>query len=110
MKARNKENGYWIVSEKIEAVSHAITVCFPLNSEHREHRFMLMSDGFARAVTTLNIFSSCDDLQAFVEQEGLNKVVQLIREKEKTDYNGQKFPRTSRHDDASVLMVDVQIK
>jgi serine/threonine protein phosphatase PrpC len=108
MKARNTENGYWIVSEKIEAVNHAITGCIPLDPESQVHRFMLMSDGFARAVTTLDIFPSWDDLQVFVENEGLTKVVQLIREKENADYNGQKFPRTSRHDDASALLVEVQ--
>jgi hypothetical protein len=101
--ARNKDGGFWIASNESKAVEHAITGRIDLNSE--DGCFLLMTDGMATAVTELNIFDSWDSLLQFIQSNGLEECIRLIRSVEESDPTGQKYPRFSWSDDASALYI-----
>jgi serine/threonine protein phosphatase PrpC len=104
MQSRNQKEGYWIASDNKEAAYHALTGCIQL-SPNQTISLLLMSDGFARAVTHLNLFSSWQEFIHLIHNRGLNHCLQLVREQERADAMGQRYIRSSQHDDASALFI-----
>ncbi|MGX9706550.1 protein phosphatase 2C domain-containing protein [Laceyella tengchongensis] len=103
--SRNQKDGYWIASEKPDAAYHAMTGTLEIKTKGKH--VLLMTDGFARAVTTLDLFKSWGELLKFVNNYGLDKCLELIRSKESADPQGQTYPRFKQYDDASALLISI---
>ncbi|MBH8586385.1 MULTISPECIES: protein phosphatase 2C domain-containing protein [unclassified Thermoactinomyces] len=103
---RNTEEGYWIASEDPKAAEKAYTgkIFFEKN---KDKHVLLMTDGFARAVTTLELFYSWKDMLYFITENGLEPCLERIRKTEKNDPNGQYYPRFKQFDDASALLLKI---
>ena len=106
--ARNTAGGYWIAAEDPEAAAHALTGTFPIGSATEEaRRIALLSDGFARAVTTFHLHEGWQQLLDALVSEGPAACIAALRSTEYADPQGLRFPRTSRSDDASVVVCDL---
>jgi Protein phosphatase 2C len=106
--ARNLPGGYWIAAEDPEAATHALMGTFPLGSGPEEvRRIALLSDGFARIVTTFRLHADWHQLLAALVSGGPDSCVVALRSAEGADPQGLRFPRTSPSDDASVIVCDL---
>jgi len=101
-KLMNKAGGWDAVAQDPSVIDRAITGTIDLGlGDH----ILLMSDGFTRAVDTLDIYPSWELLLADIKEKGAGFVLDKIREVEAADANGQKHPRSSIHDDATALWI-----
>lgn len=98
----NKAGGWDAIAQDETVIDRALTGTIPLSAD--DH-ILLMSDGFTRAIDTLNIYSSWESLLADVETKGLGHVLESVRIVEKSDPNGKAYQRSSIHDDATALWI-----
>lgn len=103
---RNKVDGYWIISNNLQAIENGIYNSISIENTSNITLF-LMSDGFARAFSTFRVFKSWDEFITYINEKGLSSCVDLVRRYEEMDPEGIKYPRTSKSDDASALVLTV---
>jgi hypothetical protein len=95
---RNRADGWWVAAADPAAAHHAKTATYPRNAIRRAS---VLSDGATRPIDQMGVFSWPEylDLLDKLGPEGLIKQVRTI---EIDDPYGDRYPRTKRHDDASV--------
>jgi len=95
--ARNRPGGYWIAAANPAAANHALT-----GTEHNPHATALLTDGAARLVE----FGLTDwpGLLTTLTTHGPTHLINQTRQAEHSDPNGQRWPRSKRHDDATALL------
>ena len=96
----NTPSGFYVAGQDSSVVDHALTGEVQIDPDDD---ILLMSDGFTRAVDTLNLYPSWTDLLRALKTEGGEHVIRKIRETEAADSKGQKYQRSSPHDDATLL-------
>lgn len=98
----NKPVGFDVVGQDASVIDRAYTGRLPVGAD--DH-ILLMSDGFTRAVDTLGLYNSWNDVLAALLKNGGDAFLDEIRVAEKADYSGEKHPRSSVHDDATLLWI-----
>lgn len=101
---RNVEDGYWIASVIPDAADHALLGSAPLEDVRR---FAMCSDGAMRALRMTSI-STHQEVMNLLVTDGPNNLVNHVRSAENDDYQGTKWPRNKRTDDATVVLADSQ--
>jgi hypothetical protein len=96
---RNRPGGFWIAGPDPQAAEHALTGRVPLDSLST---VTLLSDGATRLVDRFQLadWHSC---LAVVASSGPGEQIRRVREAEKGDPDGRRWPRGKAHDDATIL-------
>jgi len=99
---RNQPGGYWIAGAEPEAAAHGITT---VEERSGVAGLLLASDGVdperhPEATTWRDLFNE-------VKRHGAARVLQDIHDAEATDPDGRRWPRSKRHDDKTLVIVDL---
>jgi hypothetical protein len=94
---RNHPDGFWVASTDPTAAQHALT-----DTARRDglHRAAVLSDGATRLVDRFCLLDWPRFLDILAEQ-GPDAIIAQVRAAERSDPDGQRWPRGKRHDDAS---------
>jgi hypothetical protein len=94
---RNHPDGFWVASTDPAAAQHALT-----DTAARDglHRAAVLSDGATRLVDRFGLLDWPSFLDVLAEQ-GPDAIIAQVRAAERSDPDGQRWPRGKRHDDAS---------
>lgn len=98
--ARNVPGGYWIAGSDPDASAHGLKQSFPRD---QYTSLMLATDG-GITPRTYGLLSDFDELSA-------NNLFELLRQThaaEENDSEGLKWPRSKRHDDKTLVFVDLK--
>ncbi|MGC4891203.1 hypothetical protein [Micromonospora sp. DT227] len=96
--ARNRPAGWWVAAADPNAAQHARTASYPTDAMRRA---AACSDGATRPVDQMALYGWSEylDLLDKLTPSGLLDHVRAI---ESDDPHGDRYPRTKRHDDASL--------
>lgn len=97
--ARNRADGYWIAAAYPGAVDHALTGSVPLS---KLERIAVLTDGAARAVEMFEFFPWAGALDVLAER-GPDALIAQVREAERSDPAGERWPRNKPSDDATAV-------
>lgn len=98
----NRENGYWVLADALEAADHAETGRLSLDECQK---LVLTSDGFSRAVDLFPL--EADWSRLLSGERPLADVLAEVRELESREDSLTQFPRWSRSDDATAARVSL---
>ncbi|MGH4013126.1 MAG: protein phosphatase 2C domain-containing protein [Pseudonocardiaceae bacterium] len=98
---RNTPQGYWVASTNPLAAKHAITGSLATSAVLD---VALMSDGASRYVDLFNVASWSETLD-LLRSAGPDELIHRVREQEKSDPDGKRWPRYKSADDATVVYV-----
>lgn len=98
---RNREGGWWVAAALPEAARHAVAKSY-LRRDVR--RAAVMSDGVTRPVDQMKIYSWPEYLD-LLDKLGPAGLIEHVRSIEVDDPDGERYPRTKRHDDAALATV-----
>jgi hypothetical protein len=96
---RNRLDGWWVAAADPDAAQHAHTQSYPRSAMRRASAF---TDGATRPVDQMR----CYDWSAYLDlldKVGPAGLIEHVRTIERADPDGERFPRTKRHDDATVV-------
>lgn len=101
---RNKKNtynegGYWVCGTTIDSAKNGVTLTFN-NSEIAE--ILLATDGFDYSMLGVDD----DEIFKLVNRNGIEKIKNLIREKQNKDLGCNVFPRFKKGDDLTVAYLE----
>lgn len=99
---RNRPGGYWIAEATPEAAAQAITRSFPLEEVAA---VLLLTDGASAAVHDYTQPPTWPDALAAIERDGPDAFLATVHALEKTDPDGQHWPRSKPHDDKTVALL-----
>lgn len=97
---RNRADGWWVAAADPNAAQYARTASYPRSSARRASAF---SDGATRPVDQMAIHGWPEYLD-LLDKVGPAGLIAQVRSIERNDPDGVRYPRTKRHDDASVAM------
>lgn len=95
---RNRLDGWWVAAANPDAANHAHASSYPIEAVSRAAAF---SDGATRPVDQMALYPWSDYLD-LLDKVGPYGLISHVRSIESADPNGERHPRTKRHDDASV--------
>ena len=101
---RNTDEGFWVASDDPAAAVHALSGAWPRGAVTRA---ALLSDGAARAVTTLGVHGSWGELLDALSADDVAACLRAVRDAEDADPQALKLARSSRSDDATIVRLDV---
>jgi Protein phosphatase 2C len=96
---RNRPGGFWVASNAPEAATQALTGSVPRTQVHAAAVF---SDGASRLVDRFGL-AIWDDVLKTLDMHGPGELLRQVREAEKSDPSGSRWPRGKVHDDATVV-------
>lgn len=98
--ARNRHGGYWVAETDPAAARHALTGTLPRKTVSR---LAVVTDGAARAVSfgLMNPIGLLDTLDTY----GPASLIDQVRNAERSDPTGVRWPRNKQSDDATVVYV-----
>ena len=94
---RNHPDGFWVASTDPVAAQHALTDTVARDGLRRA---AVLSDGATRLVDRFGLLDWPSFLGILAEQ-GPDAIIEQVRAAERSDPDGQRWPRGKRHDDAS---------
>ncbi|MFG1609279.1 hypothetical protein [Actinoplanes sp. NPDC049265] len=95
---RNRPGGWWVAAAMPEAAQHARVARFPRVSLRRA---AVLTDGASRPVDQMHCYTWTDFLD-LLDKLGPSGLINHVRRIELNDPEGDRYPRTKRHDDATV--------
>lgn len=98
-RTRNRDDGWWVASNDPEAAYHALTHSYP---RAQARRMAVCSDGATRPVDQMALYEWPAYLD-LLDKVGPHGLIAHVRAIESDDPRGERFPRTKRHDDATVV-------
>lgn len=96
---RNRDGGYWVAATDPLAAEQAITGSMPVQ---QVRTVTLLSDGATRIVDRFGLIG-WRELLDVLERDGPEKLIHDVREAERSDPEGVRWPRGKISDDASVI-------
>ena len=99
--SKNTPNGYWIVSDKPNAVNHAIKGSFYLKDIDS---LAIMSDGYSQIFDTFNYYNEKSFYNA-LQKYGVKKIYDKLFKLQNKDKNCNKHPRFKVRDDATIIYI-----
>jgi hypothetical protein len=100
---RNREGGYWVASSDQGAAYKAIAGTVV---RQQISRAAAMTDGATRLVDRFAL-ALWGEVLALLEDEGPEALVLRVRDAERNDPQGIRWPRGKRHDDATVALCHI---
>ncbi len=100
---RNRPRGYWIAESDPNAADHALTRTIPLAGTAR---VLLATDGAAAAVEDYRHPGDWDDYMTVVRTSPAQALANTHRLEER-DPNAQRWPRAKRHDDKTLVLLEL---
>lgn len=97
-RATNQPGGYWILGNDPKAARHGVSLT--LENPPSDLRLLLMTDGFF-ALLEYGLFPSPIHLIEYIDKNGLEQALQLLRAEEDADPDCRLHPRFKRKDDAT---------
>ncbi|MEU8380722.1 protein phosphatase 2C domain-containing protein [Streptosporangium sp. NPDC048865] len=94
---RNREGGFWIAAVDPLTAERSLTGTLPAD---RVRAVALLSDGASRFVDLFGLATWREALDT-LERSGPGELIRRVREAERTDPDGSRWPRTKPHDDAT---------
>lgn len=101
----NRENGYWVLADNVEAADHAIAGRLSIDECQR---VLLASDGFSRAIDLFPV--EADWALLLSGERTLSEVLAEVREFDSREDSLTEFPRWSRSDDATAALLELQLE
>nr|MDT0662862.1 protein phosphatase 2C domain-containing protein [Micromonospora sp. DSM 115978] len=99
---RNTPHGYWIAGSVPEAVQHAIQCRWALSEVDA---VLLASDGVSAGISKYRQPKDWAQVRSLIERDGAAALLRQIHDLESTDPDGQRWPRSKRHDDKAVVLI-----
>lgn len=97
----NTPEGFYSIQQDPAVIEQALTGSLPFDAA-TDH-ILAMSDGFTRAYDILNLYPDVPALWQDILTVGPEEIIRRIRMAEQQDGQGKNFPRSSLHDDATIL-------
>lgn len=94
---RNREGGFWIAAVDPLTAEQSLTGTLPAD---RVRAVALLSDGASRLVDQFGLATWREALDT-LERSGPGELIRRVREAERTDPDGSRWPRAKAHDDAT---------
>ncbi|MFI6509949.1 protein phosphatase 2C domain-containing protein [Streptosporangium sp. NPDC050855] len=94
---RNREGGFWVAAVDPLTAERALTGTLPAD---RVRAIALLSDGASRLVDRFGL-ATWREVLDILEGPGPGELIHRVREAERTDPLGSRWPRTKVHDDAT---------
>jgi len=94
---RNRTGGYWVAAADPAAAHHAVTGTLPRDDVYR---VAVLTDGAARLVDPFGL-ATWLSLLDLLQRHGPSALIDRVREAERSDPDGQRWPRIKRCDDAT---------
>ncbi len=101
---RNRSGGFWVASSDPKAARQALTGTVPRPTVRRA---AVMSDGATRLADRFHLLTWQEALD-LMECRGPAELIQAVRDAERLDPDGQRWPRGKRHDDATAAFIRFQ--
>jgi hypothetical protein len=95
---RNRPGGFWVASTEPEAAMQALTGSVPRAAVRAA---AALSDGAGRLVDRFGL-ATWEDVLKTLDTLGPRELLRQVREAEKSDPHGSRWPRGKAHDDATV--------
>lgn len=103
---RNTSEGYWILGFNESASDNCITGTIDLYEEN-EYEILLTTDGFYALIDKYK-YTNESDIYKLLKDNTLDDLYRKIREIERSDESGIKYPRLKKSDDASAVYLRVE--
>ncbi|MBE3008361.1 protein phosphatase 2C domain-containing protein [Microbispora sp. NEAU-D428] len=100
---RNRDGGFWVASTDPLAADQALTGTIPTGQVHAA---ALVTDGATDAVSRYRLIT-WRQLLNVLTQDGPTGLIGRVREAERSDPHGERWPRSKTHDDATAANVMV---
>lgn len=97
-RTRNRPDGWWVAAADPNAAMHAVVNTY---SRREVRRVAIFSDGATRPVDQMGIYSWPEYLD-LLNKVGPDGLIKQVRQIESADPDGSRYPRTKRHDDATL--------
>jgi Protein phosphatase 2C len=95
---RNRPGGFWVASTDPEAAGQALTGSVP---RAHVHAAAVLSDGASRLVDRFGL-ATWEEALKTLDSLGPRELLRQVREAERGDLDGSRWPRGKAHDDATV--------
>ncbi|MFI7212967.1 hypothetical protein ACIBP4_00195 [Micromonospora maritima] len=95
---RNRPGGWWVAAADPNAAQYAQVASYPIDAMRRA---AVLSDGATRPVDQMEIYGWPEYLD-LMDKVGPAGLIANVRSVESNDPQGDRYPRTKRHDDASL--------
>jgi len=100
---KNTIGGYWSLEFSKDAIDNCVNGFIDIDNDMK---IMMTSDGFSCAYDRYDIFSE-EDIINIANTEGIDYIYKKMREFEKSDEKGVKYPRFKVHDDSSCVYLNI---
>jgi len=97
---RNRDGGFWVASVDPLAAEQALTGTAPVD---QVRAVALLSDGASRLVDRFAL-ATWRQLLDLLSQDGPDELIRRVREAERSDPDGSRWPRGKVHDDATAAL------
>jgi Protein phosphatase 2C len=101
-RVRNQPDGYWIAEAVPEAAAHAVRARWDINDLAL---VMAMTDGVANGVDRYHVPQDWH-IAAELARDDPASLVNTVHNAEEGDPDGTRWPRTKRHDDKAIVLVE----
>lgn len=98
---RNREGGFWVAEADPAAAHQAVRTSWP---RAEVTAALVASDGVSCGVDDYRLFG-WPEVFALAGTRGPQAVLDAVRQAERADPDGQRFPRPKRHDDQALALV-----
>ncbi|OPG01345.1 hypothetical protein B1L11_44690, partial [Microbispora sp. GKU 823] len=102
---RNRDGGFWVASTDPQAADHALTGTTPADQVGAAG---LLTDGAADAVSRYRLIT-WRQLLNVLTQDGPTALIRRVREAERSDPHGERWPRSKTFDDATAAYCRLQL-
>jgi hypothetical protein len=96
---RNSDDGYWVASSKPQAADHALGGTLDRGELHRA---AVLTDGATRLTDRFGLLDWAGLLDV-LQRSGPASLIEQVRDAERSDPEGRRWPRSKRHDDATAV-------
>jgi hypothetical protein len=100
-KRRNTLGGYWVAEAVPEAAHHAVKASFPLDEVAV---ILAMTDGISRGVDRYGVPPDWTTALT-IAKDNPARLMNMIHAAEMSDPDGERWPRSKRHDDKALAVV-----
>lgn len=99
---RNSEDGFWVAEADPDAARHAMRRSWPADALET---VFLATDGVSDGIDDYRILDWPGALE-IARARGVSAVLEAVRAAENSDPHSERWPRSKRHDDQALVMVD----
>jgi hypothetical protein len=100
---RNQDGGFWVAEADPDAAYEARRARWPLAGLRS---VLMATDGVACGVDDYRIFSDWTAVLDLAMSRGAPAVLDLVRDAERSDPHGTRWPRPKPHDDQALVLLD----